>query len=228
MRKLFLKDGKIIINCSYDPAVIYQIKQIPGRTYDTNVRLWSVPVLFINELLVSLKPLGFELSPEIEELAAPAPKRAIKSDLALLFGYQRTGVEFLMNTSRALLGDDMGSGKGVTAITACEELGLNKVLVITLASLKWAFESEVKKWYPESPTQVINGRANERDAQYQADAKYFILNYELARQDLETLSIMDWDAIICDEATKISNPKAKVSKAIKLLAGLPEHSLLIF
>lgn len=222
MRKISLEnkpDGnQLVIKCDYDPAIIYHIKTLPGRTYNVALKAWLVPKLFVKEVIYALKPLQFDLSPEVEELAKGEAKRNITLNLPL-YDFQKAGAEFLMNNRFCLLGDDMGIGKSIMAIATCEELKIEKVLVITMASLKFAFEAEIKKWYSDASTQVVNGRLPERIIQYKSDAKYFITNYELVRQDIEILSPVKWPMIICDEATKISNPKAKQSRAIKLLQG---------
>ena len=48
-------------------------------------------------------------------------------------------------------------------------------------------------------------------------ARFFIVNYELLLRNFEAMNCREWDMIIADEATKISNATAKQSKAIKRL-----------
>lgn len=217
MRKLELDHNQILIKFDYDPEIINIIRTLPGRRYNASFKRWETPAIFINEVIYALKPLQFELSPEIVELANGEAKRVISADLSL-FAYQRTGAEFIMNHKFCLLGDEQGLGKSVEAITACEELELDKILVITMSSLKENFAEEIKKWYPGARILIINGKGiNARMAQYEKYAKYYIINYETMARDIEVLSKVKWDMIIADECTKIHNPQAKMSKAIKLL-----------
>jgi len=77
-----------------------------------------------------------------------------------LYPYQMRGALFLAYRGRAILGDDMGLGKTVQALAAAEilarERGIERVLVVAPASVKYQWETEVKK-YTDRPVQVIEG-----------------------------------------------------------------------
>ena len=140
-----------------------------------------------------------------------------------LYNYQNEGVRFLVAQGNALLADEVGLGKSVQAITACEQLQARKVLILCPAILKEQWKAEIYKIMPEATTQVISGKQSERINQWKVQwldfgfVKYTIANYELLLRDFKAIQNIKWDVIIADEATHISNPRAKQSKAIKQL-----------
>jgi len=184
--KIDLAGDKLIISFAYDQEIVNKVKTLPGRKYNALIKSWEVPALFIKEVLYGLKSLNPVFSPEVEELAKERPKQGIKSDLPL-YGFQKQGVEFLMNNRRCLLGSEQGLGKTLQAVMACEELGSEKNLIVSMASLKFNLKEEILKWYPKAKVVVIHGRLSERMQQYRQDAKYYITSYELCRQDIEIL-----------------------------------------
>ena len=184
--RIYKNKGNIAIAFDYDQRVIDIVKNLPGRKYDANRKEWLVPEHFAREVVEALKPLGFEVEKEILDLIKQREDFDLKTKLPL-FEYQKEGVKFLMKEKRCLLGDEMGIGKSLQTLVACEELGLERVLICTLASLKWSMEEEIKKWYPKTTTIVIHGSKRERMKQYKKKAKYIITSYELVRQDVDVL-----------------------------------------
>jgi SNF2 family DNA or RNA helicase len=61
--------------------------------------------------------------------------------------------------------------------------GIEKVLIVTPASLKYNWVPEIEKWTDESYV-VIDGPAQKRMAQWRQDVFFTIVNYELLLQDL--------------------------------------------
>ena len=53
--------------------------------------------------------------------------------------------------------------------------------------------------------------------EWNSEARFYVANYELLLWDFDNMNCREWDAIIADEATRISNSTAKQSKAIKKL-----------
>jgi superfamily II DNA or RNA helicase len=137
-----------------------------------------------------------------------------------LYPYQEEGALHLAFGGRALLADDMGLGKTVQAIAACALLqqlrDIQKVLVITPASLKYQWAREIRRFTALSATVVQGGLKQRRDA-YAGDSFFTILNYELVRRDLDALERLRPDAIILDEAQRIKNWRTKTADAVKRL-----------
>ncbi len=138
---------------------------------------------------------------------------------ARLYPYQVEGMAFLAGTGRALLADDMGLGKTLQAIAAAawlrEHEGVRKILIICPASLKQQWAREIER-FTDLDTQVIQGPAPERGAQYRRETNFFIVNYELVLRDLAMINdSLRPDLIIMDEAQRIKNWRTKIAAAVK-------------
>ncbi len=82
------------------------------------------------------------------ETGADSPLRHLLN--VSLYDYQIRGALFLAGRGRAILGDDMGLGKTAQAMAAIEllahERGIERVLVIAPASVKYQWDSEIRKF----------------------------------------------------------------------------------
>jgi SNF2 family DNA or RNA helicase len=137
-----------------------------------------------------------------------------------LYDYQVRGALFLACRGRCILGDDMGLGKTVQAMAAVEllarERGVARVLVIAPASVKYQWETEIRK-FTDRPVQVIEGLADVREEQYARDTFYRLVNYEQVVRDLEAMNAWRPDVVVLDEAQRIKNWESKTSRAVKKL-----------
>lgn len=71
---------------------------------------------------------------------------------------QVDGVVFLVEKKRALLGDDVGSGKSVTAFAALTLLDAFPAITVATQTMKLALSEELGKWFPERTTVVLSSR----------------------------------------------------------------------
>jgi superfamily II DNA or RNA helicase len=121
---------------------------------------------------------------------------------------------------RAMLADDMGLGKTVQAIAAAALLkelrGIERVLVITPASLKHQWAREIRR-FTSLPVTVVQGGQIARRQAYRENAFFTIVNYELVRRDLVELEQLRPSLIILDEAQRIKNWRAKTAIVVKQL-----------
>jgi len=140
------------------------------------------------------------------------------------------------------MGDEMGLGKTIQSLVVAEKINAEKVLIFCPAAIKWQWAAEIEKFLypagaPEGEIVVVEGNKRTRDLILQdaivvrrenwqgkangwrkgTGARFFIVNYELLLRNFEAMNCREWDMIIADEATKISNATAKQSKAIKRL-----------
>lgn len=71
-------DGEsLLISFPYREDLVDEVRLIPGRRWDREARVWRVPVLQIELVVGTLRPLGFVLAPEVCGLlpeSAPPPR----------------------------------------------------------------------------------------------------------------------------------------------------------
>jgi SNF2 family DNA or RNA helicase len=131
----------------------------------------------------------------------------------------------MVEQGKVLVAYEMGLGKTCMTIAAIEKMreekGLKKpVLVIALASLKYQWASEIKK-FSDSTSIVIDGSKKARTTQY-ADScnyNYVITNYESIVNDWDLLKQIGFGVVVCDEATAIKGFRSKRTKKVKELAA---------
>lgn len=224
-------DGRALaITFTYNPTTVEAIKNLPGRVFNTKLKRWEVPVDHIAETLNTLVPLGFTATLPVLERAKDIERNekiiaAIRNNPATykgklpLYDFQKVGAAFLSNMEGSLLGDQPGLGKSIQTIAALEHSV--RVLILCPSSLKYSWAAEIDKWGGYT-NQVIDGNKKERAEQWKRYYKFTIANYELLLHD----AIPDhFDAIVCDEATRISNPKAKTTLALKKLKAKKKIAL---
>jgi SNF2 family DNA or RNA helicase len=140
-----------------------------------------------------------------------------------LFPYQLVGIRALLARPSLLLADEMGLGKTIQAVGALRYLfaarAAHAALIVAPAGLVLQWRRELRVWAPELRLLTVVGTATARAAIWRGEAQVFIASYETVRADLgqsEAVSRL-WDAVIIDEAQRIKNPEADISRAVKQL-----------
>lgn len=229
-----LKGNQLIITFKYDPQIIGAMRSIAGRKFDMVKKHWIVPAENAVECIERLAPYG--LTPTLEakrEYDKQKSHETIAAEIKTtpaeytgslpLFDFQKIGAKFLKTMPSALLADAPGLGKTIQTIAALE--GVRRVLILCPASLKYSWKQEILKW-SEDGARVITGNKAERSKDWlDVDLpKYVIANYELLLHDWDQIP-KEWDVIVADEATRISNPGAKTTKLLKKLVALKRIAL---
>ena len=155
------------------------------------------------------------------EADVDAGKRSLDVVNMPLYSYQREGMLHLAFTGRPLLAAELGLGKTVQAVAACELLrrlqGIQRVLVVAPASLKAEWQEQIAK-FTGLPSLIIQGPRAARLRQYREPAFFNLANYEQIRPDNQEINqILAPDVIILDEAQRIKNWQTKTAEAVKRL-----------
>lgn len=226
------KENQIEISFVYDPRHIAFIKKLDGRTYNPRTKRWSIPLIGAQKTVEELLKRGFQVvDPELVsalkqeyETENESKLFSIMTDLDFksslpLYPYQKVGAAFLVRIGSGILGDEPGLGKTVQSLAVCEKVGAQKVLILCPSAVKWQWMEEIKKFVHGSDGEicVIEGGKSNREVLWKSDFRFFVANYELLLRDFDVINRWEWDVIIADEATRIANPMAKQSKAIKKL-----------
>ncbi len=148
---------------------------------------------------------------------------------AKLYPYQIDGVKFGLYKKAVLIGDEMGLGKTLQAVTLGllkkELFGFERILVITLASLKDQWKREIEKFTDEKAV-VVEGGPRQRQTTYRRDPSLFkITNYEAVLRDVTIISRFSPQLVILDEAQRIKNFNTKTAEAVKSIPR--KHSLVL-
>ena len=146
-----------------------------------------------------------------------------------LYPYQVEGINFSLFKRAVLIGDEMGLGKTLQAIALAilkkKVFGFNKVLVVTLASLKEQWKREIERFSDEKAA-IVAGNPQQRQLIYAEDKSFFKLtNYEAVLRDTTIISSFKPDIVILDEAQRIKNFSTKTADAVKTLPK--KHSLVL-
>ena len=152
-----------------------------------------------------------------------AGRRSFESLKQPLLPYQVEGALHLAFGERVLLADDMGLGKTVQAIAACgllrELRGIERVLVVSPASLKAEWEEQIAK-FSDLPSTIVFGSHPARCAAYRSHTFFTLCNYEQVVADGQVLlDELRPDVVILDEAQRIKNWQTKTANAVKKLAS---------
>lgn len=137
-----------------------------------------------------------------------------------LLTHQVEGALFLAHRARCILADDMGLGKTIQAMAAVElmaaERNLERVLVVTPASLKFQWVEEIRK-FTSRQAQLIDGPEKDRENSYSLPTFYRIVNYDIVKSDLQKLNAWEPDLVILDEAQRIKNWESDTTREVKKL-----------
>ena len=145
-----------------------------------------------------------------------------ESNLPPLRPYQAEAVERGVQRGNLLLALTMGAGKTRVAIETIRQIPGACGAVFCTSSLKFQWEAEIKKWWPEATVTVIDGTKKKREALYKQDPAIFtVLSYDMLIHDWDLLSkYLPIDFVIADEATMIKSFRAKRSKRLKAIGKL--------
>jgi SWI/SNF-related matrix-associated actin-dependent regulator 1 of chromatin subfamily A len=150
------------------------IKTVPGTVWNRpRAGVWNLPLswsscLVLRGVFGANLHLGdgiiawardyntnhIEPSLVLRSLTAPTDGK----DTTPLYSFQEIGARFLTHNREALLGDDMGTGKTIQALSALRRQDdALPALVICPNSVKTHWQREINIWYPESTPYVITG-----------------------------------------------------------------------
>lgn len=141
-----------------------------------------------------------------------------------LYPYQIKGVQFLIETPSALLGDDMGTGKTVQTSVALRMLfqtgKIRTALIVCPLSVIPNWDRELAKWAGNLAVTVVRGDKEHKKICWRQPAHIWLTNYDTLRNELEnvlTLRNGGFDLIVLDEAQRVKNWSAGVTKAVRQL-----------
>jgi SNF2 family DNA or RNA helicase len=173
-------------------------KAIPGSKWEPKLSKWRIPISWSACLaLRGTFKMQLEIGPRLAEWANQErttridPCNYYREQLdapgdRTLFGWQRSGVEFIAAGRQVLIGDEMGSGKSATTIRGIAELyrrgeDVFPILIVCPNSVKNSWKRELDTWWPGLTVSVIKGSAVQRRKALATDAHVYVINTEALR-----------------------------------------------
>lgn len=216
----YIDNSKIQLQFDYDTTIIALVRDITGRRWNPDEKVWTLPFTswHCTQVVEKLEPLGFTVSEEIHEKvnsSAPQPDLDIPAGL---YPFQREAVEFLYSINgRAIIADEMGLGKTIEAL-AYVQLVSEKTLIISPATVLYKWENECKKWVPDKTVEVFPTGAGELTG-----TDIHIMSYGIMVSRYEQIKEEAYDTVIFDESHLIKNGKAMRTRVAKALVkmGIP-------
>jgi SNF2 family DNA or RNA helicase len=171
----------------------------------------------------------------LDKLSNPTKLSTIKTPTTFrgeLRPYQLRGVSWLAFLKQfglgACLADDMGLGKTIQVIALMlhenngepDRSKRGPTLIICPMSIVGNWYREIQRFAPSLKVMVHHGldRLSGRDFEKEAKKHHVVITtYSLAHRDEETISRIEWECIVLDEAQNIKNNAAKQTQAIKRL-----------
>lgn len=140
-----------------------------------------------------------------------------------LHPYQADGVRFAFSEGRTINADEMGLGKTVQAIATAELLkreGLvGSVIIICPTSLKYQWQSEIRR-FTDSSVMVIEGDViKRRDQLNDPEAFYKICSFQAMSNNIKSGFIPSADMIIYDELQRLKNRETQMGRQLRKLSS---------
>ena len=148
--------------------------------------------------------------------------------------YQRAGIHWLNwlreNHLHGILADDMGLGKTVQAICAIniahERQDIDRPsLIVCPKSVVPFWVREVRRAVPWIQIYPYGGTGRDRTIWDRAGKCWFVTTYETLARDVDFVSKVPFYYLVLDEATKIKNPDAQRTQAIKSINAMHRLAL---
>jgi SWI/SNF-related matrix-associated actin-dependent regulator 1 of chromatin subfamily A len=134
--------------------------------------------------------------------------------------YQRVDVEFLKQRERVGVFNEQRTGKTPTTLIADEDS--NKRIIVCPSGLKLNWGREIHKWLKDQKVFIVSGSPDTRNKIY-ANFKTLkkaslIVSYETLRNDVHTISALEFDSLIVDESHRLRNYMTQQSESVYQLS----------
>jgi len=245
-RRLYMEGSSLIFECGTNEHLIFAIKQIRGRTWDSKRKLWIAPSTSMEQALDVAHVWDFEMDPSLvtkadeivhKQHVRAAASEAQNADLVVeglntkhpvtgqelkLRPFQKAGVAYAVETKRCFIADEMGLGKTVQALASVQFEKAYPCLVVCPASLKMNWEREVRMWLPGKTVHIVDNKVGVKNADV------IVINYDILSKQKDALGKVGFNSLIFDESHYAKNSSAQRTKALKHLAkSIPSTGMVL-
>jgi len=207
----------------FDEKMVRKIKETMGTRWNKGLKVWTMPackpsyeilrerigddLLDYDESMDTFFQI-FQKVPIFEVEEQFFDNLRIKPYI-----HQREGVDFFASRQYGAITDEMGLGKTKTFIDFVLYRKWKKILIVCPLSVIGSWEREVSSNIDMPVIKLVGDKKKRTDALLKAEDGFYIINYEGVKSMSKLLINEKFDAIMCDESTKIKNIRADRSKA---------------
>jgi len=229
------KNNSINLKLKYHAGFIAAVKSLTNRKYNSYDYSWNIDINEVNSLIQKLQK--FEKEIDFSDLQKYTSKEEVKKEITLKtltnnsitpFSHQVEAAKFLLENKKAILADEMGIGKTLSAILAANNIE-GKKLIVCPASLKLNWQKEIKMLNSTAKIGIINGKTI-TDLN---DCEWYIINYDILSKHVESLLAEGFKSVIMDECHYIKSinnsgkPTANRGKIALQIANNTEYCFLL-
>jgi SNF2 family DNA or RNA helicase len=226
---IVLKDkNTAAVRFPYNEDLLNRIKgEVDGRVWNGDAKCWEFPAVQLPKVVTIFGGEDkIKWSPQAQQRYLKEVQRRrdldeirVKEDTDLpelkqgmkypLYGFQKVGVEFVMRAGgRAMIADQMGLGKTIQAIGYALATQ-SKTLIVCPKSVTLQWADEIEKFTGKNTTiwttQSVVGHGNNQ---------FHVINYDAVRKQAKKLTQIDFDLLVCDEATYLKNRRTIRAKSV--------------
>ena len=229
--------GYSIFKIQYNEKFIELIKNIKHYNYEVKNKQWRVEVIYENHTKIiqlcnifnfniceefllychNLKQKYKEQQERYKENITLSNQISTNVDIKVdglkgeLREFQKVGVEFGIKNKRVIIGDEMGLGKSLEALSIIECLELKRTLILCPNTLKNNWEDEINKWFDK---QILIFDSNSKIDILSQSYNYLIMSYNTLIKFEKIIEKIEFDAIILDEGHFLKNKESRRTKGV--------------
>ncbi len=226
-RWVYHNDAWIEIDPADAQRFLERLEELPAPNADGVIEIPKSDVGLVLDVISNVDELEFEVDGSgigqrfaLDDVPVPVAFKAT------LHPYQYEGFKWMCALEReglgGLLADEMGLGKTVQVIAYLTHLHsqgkLAPTLIVLPKTLIPNWRRELVRFSPTIPAvHTHEGPGRERDPVLLSRHPIVLTSYDLLRRDQLILGRVDWSIVICDEAQRVKNPTAGVTRSVKAL-----------
>ena len=176
--------------------VLAAVKELPGRKWDGERKVWTVPVSTLSQACEFAAEHGLRLAEDVAAAAGGVNEREewnLAASVALttsgivdvpglsgaLKPHQVAGLEFIAANRRVLVGDKMGLGKTLLSLAAVAANDAWPAVVVCKTSLRLNWAAEMARFFPDRTVYVASGNA---PAPIPAGTDVVVIGFDVLKQ----------------------------------------------
>lgn len=219
------KTGKYLIKVPRDPELIQSLIVEHGLNFWTGSPV-DTAVLWTDNAYAALTYVDHATPAASRQLAHMVPQLEASQSLGMarrcatpdgmdLFPYQKAGVDYVLNRTHSLIGDEPGLGKTPMAIVTANEMRAKKILIICPANIRLQWAKQVRAWSTMEGRYIVYPILKSGDGVHPR-AEWTIVSYDLLRSPeiLRALRASGFDFLILDEAHYLKTPTSLRTKCV--------------